>query len=256
MTFIFSICPGRSEKISGLLGNFDEIATNDLTTRDGELVTLTSADGDAYYEQLYRVFGDSWRISQEESLFVYASGETTDTFTTLDFPVVNDPTAELSDEARQNAEDICRAAGVSDLIFLADCILDVGVTADVAFAESAAETQLEVEEIDQLSEDLTCLNFVEGFAECTDLAPIPDDVLIGSDFLVSIETLIGSEIVSEQFLRGPILPSRAAGCVFQTEGLIFQGGEATWIYELESGDLVEFFAITECSLPVGVGVAC
>lgn len=226
MTFIFSICPGRSEKISGLLGNFVEIATNDLTTRDGELVTLTSADGDAYYEQLYRVFGDSWRISQEESLFVYASGETTDTFTTLDFPVVNDPTAELSDEARQNAEDICRAAGVSDLIFLADCILDVGVTADVAFAESAAETQLEVEEIDQLSEDLTCLNFVEGFPECTDLAPIPDDALIGSDFLVSIETLIGSEIVSEQFLCGPILPSRAAGCVFQTEGLIFQGGRS------------------------------
>lgn len=256
LTLIFSLCPGRSENVSGLFGNFDAIAENDLTARDGELVSLSAADGDSYYQQLYRVFGDSWRISPEESLFVYLPGETTDTFTDLDFPYLYDPAAEFSDDVRQNAETVCRDAGVTDPKFLDDCILDVGVTADETFAKSAAETQAGLEQIDVLPEELTCLNFIEGFAECNDLSPIPEDAMVGSDYEVTIETLIGSVIVAESFICGPILPFRTAGCSFQTVGLMFEGGGAIWIFELVSGGQAEFVAVTECSFPVGEGVAC
>ena len=38
-------------------------------------------------DQLYNVYGNSWRVSQATSLFDYGSGQTTQTFTDLNFPV-------------------------------------------------------------------------------------------------------------------------------------------------------------------------
>ena len=245
LTLIFSLCPGRSGKISGLFGNYDGIAGNDLTARDGEVVSLSGADGDEYYRQLYRVFGDSWRIDEGESLFIYSPGESTDTFTDLDFPYFFDPAAELSDEVKQNAEAVCLDAGVTNPVFLADCILDVGVTADASFAQSAAETQVGLEEIDEFLGEFTCLIFVEGFSECRDRSLIEEDILAGSDYEIFIETLVGSEIVVEGFICGPVLPSSFADCSFQTEGQVFEGGETLLIYELATGGQVEYLVIWE-----------
>ena len=59
------------------------IPANDLTGRDG--VVLSQSDP-AYKTKLYQRFGNSWRISQAESLFDYQPGESTATFTHLDFP--------------------------------------------------------------------------------------------------------------------------------------------------------------------------
>ena len=102
----------------------------------------------------------------------------------------------------------------------------------------------------------TCTNTIEGFAQCTNLAQIPEDALIGSTYKIVIETLIGSDITEESFVCGPILPSRSSDCDFQAEGLIFEGGEATWVYELASGSQTTVTTLTKCYSRVSDGVAC
>ena len=69
--------------LRGLLGSADGNPANDLTGRDG--VVLSQSDP-AYLTKLYEPFGNSWRISQAESLFDYQPGESTATFTHLDLP--------------------------------------------------------------------------------------------------------------------------------------------------------------------------
>ena len=121
--------------LSGLLGSADGNVANDLTGRDG---TVLSPSDPAFKTKLYQQFGNSWRISQAESLFDYQPGESTATFTRLDFPSSTATVASLDPAARASAEAICRALGVQSEPWLDDCILDVGVTGEASFAASEA----------------------------------------------------------------------------------------------------------------------
>jgi hypothetical protein len=123
----------RRGKVEGLLGNFDGIRTNELINSEG----LELGSQPSYYD-LYKVYGDSWRISQWQSLFDYIEGNTTDTYADRTFPGGFITTAVLSDSVWQQAEQICRDAGVTDPVLLEACILDVGMTGDPSFAEFAA----------------------------------------------------------------------------------------------------------------------
>lgn len=62
-----SLSPTRAPGAAvGLLGNGDGVTTNDFRTRGGVDLGPTPT-----LDQIYRDFGDSWRISQAESLFDY-----------------------------------------------------------------------------------------------------------------------------------------------------------------------------------------
>lgn len=120
----------------GLLGVKDGDVSNDLTSRDGVVVTR-----DEGYRVIYRTFGESWRITDETSAFWYAPGTGTADFTDMTFP---DSIATLDDfttEELARAEEVCRAAGVTEAESLADCMLDVLVTGDEGFAQRAALAQ-------------------------------------------------------------------------------------------------------------------
>jgi RHS repeat-associated protein len=121
--------------LRGLLGSADRNPTNDLTGRDG--IVLDRADP-AFNTKLYEQFGNSWRITQKESLFDYGPGESTRSFTHLAIPTSTATVGSLSASVRRNAEAICRAVGVQAEPTLDDCILDVGMTGDPAFAASEA----------------------------------------------------------------------------------------------------------------------
>ena len=121
--------------LRGLLGSEDGNPGNDLTGRDGAVLIPSDP---AFKTKLYQPFGNSWRISQPESLFDYQPGESTATFTHLDFPSSTTTVASLDPAARTRAEAVCRALGVESAPWLDDCILDVGVTGDPSFAESEA----------------------------------------------------------------------------------------------------------------------
>lgn len=121
-------------RTNGLLGDFDGDEGNDLMPRGGgsPLAGLT-------YDELYPAFADSWRISDAESLFTYPTGLGTADFTDLTMPERQVTAADLPN--RTAAEIVCRRAGVTEPQLLEDCVLDVGLTGQAAFAESAAVAQ-------------------------------------------------------------------------------------------------------------------
>ena len=145
----------------GLLGNFNGDPEDDLRTQAGRVIPSRSTYGDvsnvlsqvlpsavplrqaenAYFEQVYRDFGNSWRISQSASLFDYAPNQTTATFTDRAFPSSFLTLRSLTPAQVRQAESICRNEGVEPL-FLEGCIFDVGLTDDASFARAAANMVL------------------------------------------------------------------------------------------------------------------
>jgi tartrate dehydratase alpha subunit/fumarate hydratase class I-like protein len=124
--------PSLVGQVSGLLGDGDGDDSNDLALRSGEVLSRPLSKA-----TLYGPFASSWRISAEESLFTYEPGESTETFTDLGFPgsVVTVESLDANDRAL--AEAICQGAGVTDPIILEACVIDVALTGDSEFAQSA-----------------------------------------------------------------------------------------------------------------------
>ena len=96
------------------------------------------------YIQLYRTFADSWRVSDNSSLFVYESGTSTASFTDKDWPA-QEPPCNLKPQFEipgaplpagtdiANATVICQE--VTDGGLNQDCIFDVATTGDAEFAQ-------------------------------------------------------------------------------------------------------------------------
>ena len=121
-------------RLAGLGGSNDGIPENDLTIRGGASLPIEYTE--LSYEQLYRQFGDSWRITQEDSLFDYADGESTATFTNLNYPEKILRLSDIDPAARAKAEEICREAGLKPGRAFDDCVYDVAVTNDKSFVQS------------------------------------------------------------------------------------------------------------------------
>ena len=102
------------DSLDGLIGGFQ--------TRNSEVIDPGS------FRELYRVYGNDWRISQEESLFG------TPTFSDPDFPQQQFTIDQLSAQRREDARQICEDAGVSNPMLLNNCILDVATTQDPELA--------------------------------------------------------------------------------------------------------------------------
>ncbi|WP_328653685.1 VWD domain-containing protein [Micromonospora sp. NBC_00330] len=124
----------RAGTLEGLLGDHDGDPGDDLTVRNGKRVAQPPT-----FEALYPGFADSWRVEAQRSLFDYEPGQNTGTFTDRRFPDRLLTVGDLPNRA--TAELVCRRAGVTDPQILADCVLDVGLTGQVAFAEDAARAQ-------------------------------------------------------------------------------------------------------------------
>lgn len=128
----FSPQPNWTGDLRGLLGDADGDAGDDLVTRDGSEVSEE-------FEDLYGTFAADWRVTDESSLFTYAEGESTATYADPSFPAA--PPPELSGDVRRAARRTCFDAGVRDPTILRNCVLDVGLTGDEAFATRAAANQ-------------------------------------------------------------------------------------------------------------------
>ncbi|MEU8255576.1 VWD domain-containing protein [Micromonospora inaquosa] len=127
----------RAGTLEGLLGDHDGDPGDDLTVRNGRRVPQAPP-----FEALYPGFADSWRVEAQRSLFDYEPGQNTGTFTDRRFPDRLLTAGDLPNRA--TAELVCRRAGVTDPQILADCVLDVGLTGQVVFAEDAARAQRDV----------------------------------------------------------------------------------------------------------------
>ena len=96
------------------------------------------------YVTLYSKFADAWRVTNTNSLFAYAPGTSTETFTMRDWPpqkapcVVRD-TKPVEPASEAVAEQTCRR--VWDKNMHADCVFDVRATGNTGFAQTYLDTQ-------------------------------------------------------------------------------------------------------------------
>lgn len=125
----------RKGKLNGIYGSFDGNANNDMQTRDGQPINPK------VFDDLYKKFADSWRITQDKSLFVYEAGTNTETFTDRKKPTDYHTLLSLDATKRIEAATICRQAGVTREPELSGCIVDVATTGDKSWADIAAQSQ-------------------------------------------------------------------------------------------------------------------
>jgi FtsP/CotA-like multicopper oxidase with cupredoxin domain len=98
------------------------------------------------YVALYKTFANAWRVTDDTSMFVYAPGTSTKTFTDEDWPAEKPP-CKLKEQFRvpganpnrsgipiERAKKICQAVTIDDLH--RDCVFDVATTGDEDFAKA------------------------------------------------------------------------------------------------------------------------
>ncbi|MDO1448233.1 VWD domain-containing protein [Rhodocytophaga aerolata] len=134
--FEVTINESRKGHVQGLLGNYDGDKGNDLQLKSGERVEKS-------FSSMYPRFADSWRVEAANSLFYYAAGTNTETFTKKDFPKAP---LHIPNDKLKWAENICLQAGITEEPFLTNCTCDVALTDDPAMAKSAVwEAQKQIE---------------------------------------------------------------------------------------------------------------
>jgi hypothetical protein len=228
----------RAGKVVGLFGNFDGNAANDLISREGIEVTWPELIADAAggrdpRKALYEIFGDTWRIRQSDSLFDYEAGESTSTWTDLQFPYAIVSTRGLDDAARARAKEVCTQAGISDTHFLDNCIIDVAVTGEGQFARSARQSEEDV----KLPSGFHCRTLRAGGTRCTNYEPSLPGARIGAPFEIAVETMAGAAKQTESFDCTLIDMLRRASCTITTKGALFVGSNVVRQYQLDDGEV-------------------
>jgi len=107
--------------IAGLLGNNNGDPSDDIVTADNQIVPLPLDAATMYGE-----FAEGWRITQQESLFVYSSGQGTSDFTDRMFPAEIITLDSLDSNDKAVAESACLQVGIdaSHQAILNACIFD------------------------------------------------------------------------------------------------------------------------------------
>lgn len=129
----------RYGHLTGLLGNTGVPAAREFLSRQGKPFTFT--DLEAGGAALYRGFGASWRITQHESLFAYARGKNTRSYTILNFPRSSFDTGGAPTGDRQDAAAACAAVGAKAPKVKQACEYDILATGDNGFAAGAVKLQ-------------------------------------------------------------------------------------------------------------------
>jgi len=99
---------------------------------DGKSVGPRPASVHDRYVTLYNTFGDAWRVAKNASLFDYAPGTSTDTFTKADWPAENATSCSLPNMkapapvSAAAAEAACQL--IKDKILHSSCVFDVTAT--------------------------------------------------------------------------------------------------------------------------------
>ncbi|MGF1455573.1 MAG: nidogen-like domain-containing protein [Alphaproteobacteria bacterium] len=132
-----------SGSFEGLLGNLDGNPTNDLQVVGDPSPLSLPVD----FDVLYNDFADSWRITNDTSLFTYGPGQDTNTFQLLDFPPQEVTVDDLPDDLVSAAEALLDQQGVTDPIIREQTIVDLVLTGDPSFAEGATNLAAEPTEM-------------------------------------------------------------------------------------------------------------
>ena len=113
---------------------------------DGSSLGPMPASLNQRYVDLNKKFADAWRVKNSTSLFDYAVGTDTKTFTNRDWPPEKPPCTIADSKIQparpmdpQKAEELCRA--VTDKEMNAQCVFDLTMTGEPSFAKTYFNTQ-------------------------------------------------------------------------------------------------------------------
>jgi hypothetical protein len=133
------VAHSRLRHLTGLLGNADVPFDREFRGRSGQRfngLDILYGDGGtpAMAQVLYDQFGASWRVSQRESLFTYARGKSTRSYTIADFPQEPFNAASAPVAKQLQAVQLCQAGGNKDPNVLRQCEYDVLASGNPSFA--------------------------------------------------------------------------------------------------------------------------
>ncbi|CAF3739978.1 unnamed protein product [Rotaria sp. Silwood1] len=131
----------------GLLGTYDNQATNDLRAQDGQIVSSTAS-----LEQIHQQFGVTWAIDSTTSLFHYESDQSAEFFkeqNRLFLPSFTQPS--VSPEQDESIRRACKIdptlESSSWSIAQRTCYYDISVTKDETFGQTSFNAGDEISSI-------------------------------------------------------------------------------------------------------------
>ena len=195
-----------SGKLEGLFGDADGNPKNDVRVHSGAGIQPT-------FEQLYPKFADSWRITDQTSLFTYDSGKHTGSYTNKHFP--DKPADPKTLPGYAAALVYCKNAGLTDPTILSNCALDMATTGRPEFARSAVASQAFTT---GTSANATTWQF--DIKQPGDSATATFDAQAGQKVFVQIpQTTLPSQCGTLRLL-GPDQQEVANGCIINGQGSI------------------------------------
>ena len=130
------LSPNNVGAIEGLLGNANGDHSDDIALDDGTVIGLNVSA-----VEFYTTYADAWRIDQENSLFIYGEGETTETYTDRSFPYDVFSIDDVDATELANAQQIALDAGLQEgTVAFDNAVYDILITGDPAFAQYAADS--------------------------------------------------------------------------------------------------------------------
>ncbi|WP_197431283.1 VWD domain-containing protein [Halorubrum sp. CBA1125] len=127
--------PDREKRVEGLLGNVDGNSSNDLAFANGTVVS-----GSPGAETLYGSFRDSWRVTNDTTVFAYESGNGPETYydplVPADIVTLSDIDPATRAEAEQLAEEVGLEPGT---VAYRNAIIDYALTGDESYLASAQQ---------------------------------------------------------------------------------------------------------------------
>ncbi|EDV27739.1 uncharacterized protein TRIADDRAFT_53736 [Trichoplax adhaerens] len=138
LTIAFAAPQSFRETTKGLLGTWNGNVSDDFLRPDGTYLDVNATEEDIYYS-----FGEEWRITDEESLFTYPTGISTDNFTDPNY-VPNfskDPEVLFKNdtELKEKALKICGSDRT--------CLYDVAETANLQLAARSKDIDQQYERV-------------------------------------------------------------------------------------------------------------
>jgi hypothetical protein len=137
------VLPSASLRSSGvgLIGHVDAGSRLKVPSPPDGSTFAKPADAHERYHDLYEVLAPGWRVTAASSLFDYAAGKATDSYTLAGFPpeAVAQSIDDLDAAAVLRARSTC--ASVTDPDLLDECAYDVAVTGSTEYATLYASTE-------------------------------------------------------------------------------------------------------------------
>lgn len=135
-TWYLNVDVAHTPALQGVLGVIPQTSWLPALPDGASIGPMPNALHDRYLA-LYGKFADAWRVTNKTSLFDYAAGTSTDTFTMRDWPLEQPPCVIPNKEpvrpaSRAVAERACQA--LTDLNMHNNCVFDVMVTGNPGFA--------------------------------------------------------------------------------------------------------------------------